>query len=69
MKDIFMAKKTVDFERIKMILLFLSVGIMMMLFIYNVWNNLFHKDDETIRQEQGREERRIQREEWLKNMK
>ncbi|MGG3447360.1 MULTISPECIES: hypothetical protein [Bacillus cereus group] len=64
-----MAKKTVDFERIKMILLFLSVGIMMMLFIYNVWNNLFHKDDETIRQEQGREERRIQREEWLKNMK
>ncbi|WP_277998029.1 hypothetical protein [Bacillus sp. RZ2MS9] len=40
----------------------------MMLFIYNVWNNLFAKSDETIRQEQEREERRIQREEWLKNM-
>ncbi|WP_268761640.1 hypothetical protein [Bacillus sp. GZT] len=41
----------------------------MMLFIYNVWNNLFAKDDETIRQEHEREERRIQREEWLKDMK
>ncbi|WP_259652955.1 hypothetical protein [Bacillus paranthracis] len=41
---------------------------MMMLFIYNVWSNLFAKDDETIRQEREREERRIQREEWLKNM-
>ncbi|HHK5547676.1 TPA: hypothetical protein ACQUHN_004150 [Bacillus thuringiensis] len=55
-------------SRIKMILLFLSVGIMMMLFIYNVWVNLFAKDDETKRIEHEREERRIQREEWLKNM-
>lgn len=55
-------------EKTELILLFLSVVIMMMLFIYQVWNNLFHKDDETIRQEHEREERRIQREEWLKNM-
>ncbi|WP_180228109.1 hypothetical protein [Bacillus wiedmannii] len=51
-----------------MILLFLSVVIMMMLFIYNVWDNLFNKDYETIRIEREREERRIHREEWLKNM-
>ncbi|PED17649.1 hypothetical protein CON63_24690 [Bacillus toyonensis] len=60
-----MARKQVDFERIKLILLFLSVGIMMMLFIYlfiyNVWVNLFAKDSETIRMEHEREE-------WLKNM-
>ncbi|EEL89667.1 hypothetical protein bcere0029_4390 [Bacillus cereus AH1272] len=41
---------------------------MMMLFIYQVWANLFAKDDETIRMEKEREERRIEREEWLKNM-
>ncbi|WP_272913522.1 hypothetical protein [Bacillus mycoides] len=41
----------------------------MMLFIYQVWNNLFAKSDETIRIEREREERRIQREEWLKDMK
>ncbi|KYZ68037.1 hypothetical protein A3782_17665 [Bacillus sp. GZT] len=56
-------------ERTELVLIFLSVVIMMMLFIYNVWNNLFAKDDETIRQEHEREERRIQREEWLKDMK
>lgn len=55
-------------DRTKTIFLFLSVVIMMMLFIYNVWNNLFAKDDETKRMEREREERRIQREEWLKNM-
>ncbi|PFX63058.1 hypothetical protein COL36_06535 [Bacillus wiedmannii] len=55
-------------ERTKLILLFLSVVIMMMLFIYNVWDNLFNKDYETIRIEREREERRIHREEWLKNM-
>lgn len=55
-------------ERTKTIFLFLSVVIMMMLFIYNVWNNLFAKDDETKRIEREREERRIQREEWLKDM-
>ncbi|WP_090813252.1 hypothetical protein [Bacillus nitratireducens] len=59
-------------ERIKTLLLFLSVVIMMMLFIYlfiyNVWNNLFAKSDETIRMEKEREEKRIEREEWLKNM-
>ncbi|WP_255292166.1 hypothetical protein [Bacillus thuringiensis] len=41
---------------------------MMMLFIYNVWDNLFNKDAETKRIEREREERRIQREEWLKDM-
>ncbi|PFF29044.1 hypothetical protein CN327_26625 [Bacillus cereus] len=61
-------KKVLLSEQIKTILLFLSVVIMMMLFIYNVWVNLFAKDDETRRQEREREERRIQREEWLKNM-
>lgn len=54
-------------ERIKLILLFLSV-IIMMLFMYQVYNNLFVKDENTIRMEKEREERRIQREEWLKNM-
>ncbi|WP_309419113.1 hypothetical protein [Bacillus paranthracis] len=41
---------------------------MMMLFIYQVWDNLFHKDSETKRIEREREERRIEREAWLKNM-
>ncbi|MEK4683273.1 hypothetical protein MKY89_26070 [Bacillus sp. FSL W7-1294] len=50
-------------------MLFLSVVIMMMMFIFQVWNNLFAKDNETKRIEREREERRIQREEWLKNMK
>ncbi|PFZ75913.1 hypothetical protein COL82_19265 [Bacillus toyonensis] len=63
-----MAKKPVDFERVKTILLFVSVVIMMMLFMYQVWNNLFAKDDETRRIEREREERRIEREAWLKNM-
>ncbi|WP_176542125.1 hypothetical protein [Bacillus wiedmannii] len=66
MKDISMAKKQVDFERVKTILLFVSVVIMMMLFMYQVWNNLFAKDDETKRIEQEREERRLQREEMIK---
>ncbi|PFZ50764.1 hypothetical protein COL58_05795 [Bacillus wiedmannii] len=61
-----MAKKQVDFERVKTILLFVSVVIMMMLFMYQVWNNLFAKDDETKRIEQEREERRLQREEMIK---
>ncbi len=55
-------------SKIETILLFLSVGIMMMLFMYQVYNNLFAKDDETIRIEREREERRIEREAWLKNM-
>lgn len=55
-------------SKIETILLFLSVVIMMMLFMYQIYNNLFAKDDETIRIEREREERRIQREEWLKNM-
>ncbi|MDM5038913.1 hypothetical protein PV770_15220 [Bacillus sp. OR-18] len=41
---------------------------MMILFMYQIYNSLFAKDDETIRMEHEREERRIQREEWLKNM-
>lgn len=55
-------------SRIELILLFLSVVIMMMLFMYQIYNNLFAKDNETIKIEKEREERRIQREEWLKNM-
>lgn len=55
-------------SRIELILLFLSVVIMMMLFMYQIYNNLFAKDGDTIRIEREREERRIQREEWLKNM-
>jgi len=55
-------------SRIELILLFLSVVIMMMLFMYQIYNNLFAKDDGTIKIEREREERRIQREEWLKNM-
>ena len=31
-----------------------------------VWDNLFNKDDDTIRIEQEREERRLQREEMIK---
>lgn len=68
MKDISMAKKQVDFERVKTILLFVSVIVMMLMFAMTVWGDLFHKDDETIRQEQEREARRIEREAWLKNM-
>ncbi len=56
-------------SRIELILLFLSVVIMMMLFMYQIYNNLFAKDDETIRIEHEREERRIQREEKIKDMK
>ncbi|HDR4901624.1 TPA: hypothetical protein QCR38_003881 [Bacillus cereus] len=63
-----MVKKRVDFERVKTILLFVSVIIMMLMFAMTVWDDLFHKDDETIRQEQEREARRLEREEWLKNM-
>ncbi|MDA2042116.1 hypothetical protein PDN33_05815 [Bacillus cereus] len=63
-----MVKKRVDFERVKTILLFVSVIIMMGMFIYTVWGDLFHKDDETIRQEQEQEERRKAREEMIKNM-
>ncbi|PHD29914.1 hypothetical protein COF58_01045 [Bacillus wiedmannii] len=55
-------------ERTQTILLFVSVIIMMLMFAMTVWGDLFHKDDETIRQEQEREERRIEREAWLKNM-
>ncbi|MGG5736695.1 hypothetical protein [Bacillus cereus group sp. IBL03679] len=63
-----MVKKRVDFDRVKTILLFVSVIIMMLMFAMTVWDDLFHKDDETIRMEKEGEERRIQREEWLKNM-
>ncbi|EPZ0458626.1 hypothetical protein [Bacillus sp. CD3-5] len=38
-------------ERIKMILLFVSVIIIMSMFAMTVWGDLLHKDDETIRQE------------------
>lgn len=55
-------------KRIETILLFVSVILLMMKFIYNVWNNLFAKENETKWIEPEREERRIQREEWLKDM-
>ncbi|PFM65847.1 hypothetical protein COJ48_04100 [Bacillus cereus] len=61
-------KKILISERTQLILIFLSVILLMMLFIYQVYNNLFAKDDETKRIEREREERRIEREEWLKNM-
>ncbi|PFX73981.1 hypothetical protein COL39_12990 [Bacillus cereus] len=64
-----MAKKQVDFERVKTILLFVSVIIMMLMFSMMVWDNLFHKDADTIRIEQEREERRLQRLEMIKDMK
>ncbi|PEQ43625.1 hypothetical protein CN467_02985 [Bacillus cereus] len=56
-------------ERITTILLFVSVIIMMAMFAMTVWDDLFHKDDETIRQEQEREARRIERMEMIKEMK
>ncbi|PFJ81429.1 hypothetical protein COI95_08665 [Bacillus cereus] len=55
-------------ERIKMILLFVSVIIMMLMFAMTVWGDLFHKDDEAIRQEQEREARRLERLEIIKGM-
>lgn len=55
-------------ERIETILLFVSVIVMMAWFVITVWNDLFPKDDETIRQEQEREARRIERKEMLKDM-
>ncbi|PES80068.1 hypothetical protein CN509_09710 [Bacillus cereus] len=62
-------RKILISERTKTILLFLSVVIMMMMFIYNVWNNLFAKSDETKRIEKEREERRIERMEMIKDLK
>ncbi|KMQ15288.1 hypothetical protein [Bacillus mycoides] len=61
-------KKPIDFERVKTILLFVSVIIMIAWFIHTVWDDLFHKDDETIRQEQEREARRIERMEMIKDL-
>ncbi|MFJ6030590.1 hypothetical protein ACIQFL_09230 [Bacillus toyonensis] len=55
-------------ERTQTILLFVSVIIMMLMFMYQMWDNLFNKSDETRRIEREREERRIVREEWLKDM-
>lgn len=55
-------------ERTQTILLFVSVIIMMVMFAMTVWDNLFHKDDETIRQEQEREARRLERMEMIKNV-
>lgn len=45
MRGIPMVKKRVDFERVKMILLFVSVIVMMLIFAMTVWDDLFHKDD------------------------
>ncbi|WP_088291969.1 hypothetical protein [Bacillus mycoides] len=53
-------------ERIETILLFVSVVIMMITFAMTVWDDLFHKSDEIIRQEQEREARRIERMEMIK---
>ncbi|PGY11968.1 hypothetical protein [Bacillus cereus] len=62
-----MVKKPVDSERVKTILLFVSVIIMMIMFAMTVWDDLFHKDKQTIKQEKEREERRIQRMEMIEN--
>lgn len=64
-----MARKPIDFERVKTILLFVAVIIMMAWFVMTVWGDLFHKDEQTIRQEQEREERRLQRLEMIKDLK
>ncbi|MFK4313131.1 MULTISPECIES: hypothetical protein [unclassified Bacillus (in: firmicutes)] len=56
-------------ERIETTLLFVSVVIMMAWFVVTVWGDLFHKDTETIRQEQEREARRLQRLEMIKDIK
>ncbi|PGE12048.1 hypothetical protein COM54_07405 [Bacillus toyonensis] len=61
-------KKPIDFERVKTILLFVSVIIMMLMFAMTVWDDLFHKDADTIRQEKEREARRIERMEMIKDM-
>ncbi|PGS29439.1 hypothetical protein COC55_06540 [Bacillus cereus] len=55
--------------RIETILLFVSVVIMMTWFAMTVWDDLFHKDDNTIRIEKEREERRLQRLEMIKDIK
>ncbi|PEA68187.1 hypothetical protein [Bacillus toyonensis] len=51
-----------------MILLTVSVVAMVLMFAVTVWDDLFHKDDETIKQEQEREARRLQRQEMIKDM-
>ncbi|MDA1660373.1 hypothetical protein PDK35_10395 [Bacillus cereus group sp. TH153LC] len=55
--------------RIETILLFVSVVIMMAWFVMTLWGDLFHKDDETIRQEQEREARRLERMKMIKELK
>lgn len=62
-------KRILISEKVQMILLFVSVVVMMLMFAVTVWDDLFHKDDETIRQEQEREARRIERMEMIKDMK
>ncbi|MED3578335.1 hypothetical protein P4501_11380 [Bacillus thuringiensis] len=44
----------------------MAVIIMMAWFVMTVWGDLFYKDRETIRQEQERETRRIERQEMIK---
>lgn len=53
-------------EGIETILLFVAVVIMLVTFTVTVWDDLFHKDSETIRQE--REARRIDRMEMIKDI-
>ncbi|OOR01643.1 hypothetical protein BW899_06655 [Bacillus mycoides] len=62
-------KRLLISEKVQMILLFVSVLVMMLMFAVTVWDDLFHKDHETIRQEQEREARRIERMEMLKDIK
>lgn len=56
-------------ERIETIFLFVAVIIMIAWFTVTVWGDLFHKNDDTIRQEQEREARRIERMEMIKDLK
>ncbi|MDZ5609257.1 hypothetical protein U2I54_19855 [Bacillus pseudomycoides] len=55
-------------ERTQTILLFVSVIIMMALFVHTVWSVNFKKDEQMIKQKKEKEERRIQRMEMIKNM-
>lgn len=55
-------------ERIETIFLFVAVIIMIAWFTVTVWSDLFHKDDETIRHEQEREARRLERLEMIKDI-
>lgn len=55
-------------KKIQIVLLTVSLIIMIVIFTMTVWDDLSHKDNETIRHEQEREARRIECMEWIKSM-